>query len=221
MESHKEINKTAGRTEEVPCLKCKGSTKHQVLASVDLTGEDTRYGVQYWAWNQIVECKGCESISFRTVTGDDNEVDQDEDGQSYYPESITLYPSRDFGHSELADAYLLPDTVGRIYSETIKALNNGLLVITGIAIRALVETICKDRNAPGGNLAQKIDGLVTLGVLPPDGATTLHKLRTLGNNAAHEVKPHKPEQLKLAIDVCEHLLKGVYLIPHYANQTFT
>jgi hypothetical protein len=46
------------------------------------------------------------------------------------------------------------------------------------------------------------------------------KIRTLGNDAAHEVKPHKPKQLSLALDVCEHLMKGVYLLPHYAEETF-
>ncbi len=99
-------------------------------------------------------------------------------------------------------------------------MNNEQPVLAGIGIRALVERICKDKQAPGGNLVEKINDLVKLGVLTQDGATILHKIRTLGNDAAHEVKPHKPEQLRLALDVCEHLLQGVYLLPHHAKQTF-
>jgi hypothetical protein len=69
-------------------------------------------------------------------------------------------------------------------------------------------------------LEAKIDSLVNLGVLTSEGAIILHKVRTLGNNAAHEVKPHTSEQLNLALDVAEHLLKGVYILPYFANQTF-
>ncbi|WP_305800612.1 hypothetical protein, partial [Thiolapillus sp.] len=39
------------------------------------------------------------------------------------------------------------------------------------------------------------------------------ELRTLGNEAAHEVKPHNNATLTLALDVIDHLLKGVYILP--------
>lgn len=80
--------------------------------------------------------------------------------------------------------------------------------------------VCKDKNAAGGDLFAKINSLVVLGVLTKDGANILHKLRTLGNNAAHEVKPHTPKELGLAFDVVDHLLLGVYILPEHAKQTF-
>jgi hypothetical protein len=110
--------------------------------------------------------------------------------------------------------------VGRIYEETIKAMNNDQAVLTGIGIRALIETVCRDKAAAGANLLKKIDSLVKLGVLSPEGAAILHKVRTLGNQAAHEVKPHKPEQLALAMDVVENTLQSVYILPHHAKNTF-
>jgi hypothetical protein len=60
--------------------------------------------------------------------------------------------------------------------------------------------------------------LVTKGVLTANGAATLHKVRTLGNKSAHEVEPHTSEQLGVAMDVCEHLLQDVYIIPHLAKK---
>ena len=39
------------------------------------------------------------------------------------------------------------------------------------------------------------------------------ELRTLGNEAAHEVKPHNNATLALALDVIDHLIKGVYILP--------
>jgi hypothetical protein len=130
-------------------------------------------------------------------------------------ESVALYPVRTNGREPLA--HLLPMKVQRIYTESLRALNNEQPVLAGIGIRALVETICKDKAASGNNLEQRINALVMLGVLTPHGRDILHKIRTLGNQAAHEVKPHRPEQLELAIDVCEHILQGVYVYPHQAQ----
>jgi hypothetical protein len=57
-----------------------------------------------------------------------------------------------------------------------------------------------------------------MGVLTNDGATILHSLRNMGNDAAHEVKPHREEELKVAFDVVENLLESVYLLPLKAKK---
>ena len=40
----------------------------------------------------------------------------------------------------------------------------------------------------------------------------------MGNDAAHEVKAHKIEELTIALGVVEYLLQGVYVIPKRAAQ---
>ena len=66
----------------------------------------------------------------------------------------------------------------------------------------------------------KIDNLAAQHVLTTASATILHKIRSLGNAAAHEVKPHSERQLGLAMDVVEHLLKDVYILPKLAEDEF-
>jgi hypothetical protein len=216
-----DINKTAGTVIDVPCTECKRSTKHKVLASADLDVEEW-YGnnsLQYDGHHQIIQCQGCETTSFRIVSTNSEDYEPVDD-HFVCVESETLYPSRNEGRTPIKDTHLLPPNVQRIYDETIKAMNNDQPVLAGIGIRALVETICKDKQATGQNLFDKINDLIKIGVLTADGAAILHQIRTLGNDAAHEVKPHKAEQLLLALDVCEHLLQGCYLLPYYAKQTF-
>jgi hypothetical protein len=218
-----ELNKSAGNIVDVPCSECKRPTKHKVLASVDISGEDWYQGnsVQYNVHHQIVQCQGCETVTFRIASTNSEDFEPiDHEGNYGYVESLVLYPSRNEGRVSIKDSHILPQNVQRIYDETIKAMNNDQPVLAGIGIRALVETICKDKLAEGKNLEQKIDALIKMGVLTPEGATILHQIRTLGNDAAHEVKPHKFEQLSLALDVCEHLLQGVYLLTYYAQRTF-
>ena len=217
-----EINKSAGTVIDVPCMECRRSTKHKILASVDIDGQDW-YGdnsVEFNVHHQIVECQGCLTSSFRTASTNSEDFDYIDYDQIEHNETVVLYPNRNEGRNPLKDLHLLPLNIQRIYEETIKAMNNDQPVLAGIGIRALVETICKDKQAAGNDLSEKINSLVQIGVLTSDGATILHKIRTLGNDAAHEVKPHKAEQLSLALDVCEHLLQGVYLLPHHAKQTF-
>lgn len=220
------VNKTAGNIFDVPCLECKRSTKHKVLASGEESFEYRGADGSFCAYtdHQIVQCQGCETVSFRVLSENSEDIDYsyDEDGNTVGTpvQTTTLYPSRNEGRGVIKDDYLLPSNIQRIYKETINAFNNQQPVLSGMGIRALVETICKDKQAKGKDLFNKINDLVTIGVLTSDGATILHKIRTLGNDAAHEVKPHKFEQLSLAMDVCEHLLQGVYILPEHAKETF-
>lgn len=92
----------------------------------------------------------------------------------------------------------------------------GLPILGGIGIRAIVETVCNERGATGTNLFQKINSLVTLSLITQQEASVLHDLRFMGNEAAHKVKAHKSDELNLAFDVVEHLLNTVYLL---AEQT--
>ena len=85
---------------------------------------------------------------------------------------------------------------------------------------ALQEAVCKETKATGRDLLQKIDRLVTASVLTPARTVILHKIRTLGNKAAHEVKPHSDRQLGLAMNIVEHLLKDVYILPKQAESEF-
>jgi hypothetical protein len=133
---------------------------------------------------------------------------------------VDIFPSPNRGRTALTDVHYLPTQISRIYDETLKALNSNQPILCGIGVRALIETICKDKNAPGKNLFGKINGLVTQGVLTREGSEILHKLRTLGNVSAHQVKPHTEQQLGVAMDVVDHLLQGVYILPMHAKRTF-
>lgn len=216
------INASVGNTLWLPCSKCHGKTCHKVLASVDKEGKHDYpshdYEIHFETKYQVVECQGCTSISFRKNETDSEEMLEDESGNWIPVDHEELYPSRVAGRHKLDQASLLPREVENIYNETHFALCNRQQILAGIGLRALVETICKEKQAPGKDLEKKIDSLIDLGVLTPDGAEILHSLRILGNVAAHEVKPHSEQTLGIAMDVVEHLLQGVYILPAVAEK---
>jgi hypothetical protein len=227
MKSIINFNKTQGEEHSLACMKCAGKTAHKVLASADLRRNE-EHNDESFSWNtdyQIVQCLGCKTISFRiasTNSEDYHLVGQDGQGNPEYESSIdeTLYPPRIEGVKGLGHTHYLPSNVRRIYEETLIALSCQAPVLSGIGLRALLETVCKEKHATGSDLLKRIDSLVSAGILTPASAAILHKIRTLGNAAAHEVKPHSDNQLRLAMDVVEHLLKDVYILPKQVESEF-
>jgi len=204
-----------GKTIKVVCASCNGPTQHDIVYSV--TDEDGDDNVQWWGYYQVLECRGCERISFRYNWQSSEDLEPSENGAWEAVDHETLYPSRIAGAAPMADSHLLPPQLRRIYEETHSALSANLPVIAGIGVRAIVETLCAEKKAKGGDLKQKIDDLVKQGVITPAGGEILHSLRLMGNEADHEVKPQKPEDLLLAMRVVEHALQGVYILPRQAE----
>lgn len=205
---------------EIECVQCAGKTAHVALATVDVSGGDGH--VDWHDGHQIVQCLGCKSLSYRIASSNSEDyVFDEESGEQVFPETEKLYPPRKAGTKGLGDeAYYLPQKVRQIYEETLTTLSSNAPVLAAIGLRALVEAVCKEKEAGGGDLYKKIDSLVERRVLTPAGADILHKIRTLGNAAAHEVKPHTERQLSLALDIVEHLLKDVFILPKLVEGEF-
>jgi hypothetical protein len=221
-----EKDKSLNSIIDAPCGECKRSTKHKVLAGIDLTGRDETEDTLIYGWDneyQIIQCQGCEMIIFRKSHMNSEDMVHIGGPNGWEGDYVTFedyYPNPEKNRTALSDDHLLPEKLKRIYTETLSALNGNNPVLTGIGLRAIIETVCKDQSASGKKLYSQINDLVTKNVLTKEGAAILHKLRVLGNDSAHEVKPHTNVQLGLAFDVVEHLLQGVFILPYHAKRKF-
>ena len=149
----------------------------------------------------------------RVRTGSNPETEQ--------PELVPtdkFYPSRIVGRAELDGVYELPHGLARVYRETHAAICNNLNILAGIGMRAIVDAVCAEKAAKGRGLEKRIDDLVNLGLITSDGAKILHSIRLMGNKAAHEAKANTQAELGIALDVIEHLLRGVYVLPKRASK---
>ena len=96
-------------------------------------------------------------------------------------------------------------------------------MLTAIGIRAILEAVCKGKNAKGKELYKKIDYLIEKGILTENifsknNLNIFHELRILGNYAAHEIKAENNDQISSALKVIEHLLQGLYILPYYGKK---
>ncbi|HXB23567.1 MAG TPA: DUF4145 domain-containing protein [Gemmatimonadaceae bacterium] len=183
-----------------------------------LQRETTDGEVTVWTDFQIIQCQGCEWISFREVTRNTEDWDHDpETGMQVLEERVETHftvPDR----APMDGVDLLPKGVRQVYDETLRAFDKQMPVLTAIGIRALVEAVCMQRKATGRALESQIDALVTQGVLTKASASVLHRIRLMGNAAAHEIKPPQHRALGVALDVVEHTLNGVYVLQRRARQ---
>lgn len=224
-------NKTKGKTVKVLCTECNRPTNHLVLVSADREGSE-QYDEDAWiGWEdnyQVVQCQGCDTVSFRHLNWFSENQDFDSSGHTE-----RIYPKRDATSLKTKDFWNVPNTLRRIYRESIESFNNDCLTLCAAGLRGLVEGICADQSvtdgpveipAKGGgtqivrkdNLEGKIAGLCEKGILTKPSADTLHEHRYLGNEAVHELAQPSSAELKLAIEIIEHTLEQLYEIPEKA-----
>ncbi len=230
-----DLNQSVDKEHSILCQTCKITTKHKVLTSVNEYGKEPMGYGDFYQWNndyEIVQCLGCETVSFRSDHSNSEDYDP-EDGEYYINE--LLYPKRTKDTWVTKDFFNVPPNLKRIYRETIDSYNNDNLTLCGAGIRALVEGLCNENGIIDGeieqtkkdgtiikvrskNLQAKINGLHEKGKITEANAEILHEHRFLGNTAVHELSiPHK-EDLLLAIEIIENVFDNLYEIPEKAMQ---
>ncbi len=210
----------AGEKLVLPCSQCKGETEHVSLASVERQGVEKPYDIHWVETHQVLQCRGCKAISYRRADSNSEDIEQDQQSGGYrYAEHVKYFPPRAAARDSLTKIHDLPLEVANIYDETFAAFHNSQPILTGVGIRAILETLCSVQKAKGGNLHQKIESLVSAGLLSTKQSKILHQLRELGNLAAHEVVQYTGEQLAIAMDVVEHLIKEICVIGPKAKQS--
>jgi Domain of unknown function (DUF4145) len=112
------------------------------------------------------------------------------------------------------DATNIPSAVQSALEEAIKCHAQSCFVASAIMVRKTLEELCRDRNATGANLKERIKTLGTKIVLPQELLDGLDDLRLLGNDAAHidsqEYAKVGQEEVEVGIEFAKEVLKAVY-----------
>lgn len=219
MKNEEFIGKTDGKVYKLPCRICDVKTNHVALKSIENLWSEDRDEIRGRDRFEIVKCQGCDQISFRSTSSHSEDFFIDnETGELIYPDNEQLYPSRMEGRKHLNDVHYLPFEIRSVYSETHGALCSRLKILAGTGIRAIIESICNEENAQGSTLEKKIDDLSVKSILTKQEAETLHRTRILGNRTVHEIIAPTDEELDVAMDIVENLIKTVYIIPKKAQK---
>jgi len=198
------------------CANCSRITSH-IEIHRKTTGSKPYDGYDWSKDFLIVECAGCENVSFRIeYCSEDSIKDPDTDERII---DVKTYPSVLKNRKELQDTYLLPFYIKIAYEESITTFKNDCKLLTAAGFRAVIEAVCKDKGISGSEIKGKIDNLFKKGFLSQNEADRLHAVRFLGNDSIHEIAVPTEEQLYSCLIIIEHLLTNLYLIDKLISNT--
>lgn len=199
------------------CSECGPNKRHEVLTEVRAHWSDERGLVDLWVDHQIVQCPACQRISYCEISRFSEDWDHDPDtGEAFIPPTIKQYPGEDPIPEPFDGSDQIPQLVLRAYEETRIAFLRGLPVLCGLGLRTVIEAVALDRKINGGSLYDRIQKMFGTGLITKADSEYLHSLRFIGNSAAHEITPHGEGELKSALKIVEHLLRGIYVLPQIA-----
>jgi hypothetical protein len=188
------------------CGFCDGFTHQTKLFSKKTKDHLLRTDEEY----SVVQCLGCKTVSFFRVSKPNRKSAK----AIHYN-----YPSDDEfnDHQFLADEFIdvLPKSIGLLYDEVIGSFDSESPILSGIGLRALVESICIDQRIQGNNLKARIQGLHSKGLISTTELPILDKLRLIGNISAHEIKSLPIAKLEIALGIINHVLMSIYILPKF------
>lgn len=199
------------------CHQCSDKTTHIVISEK----KEGSSGDEDYSWGKIhrfTQCAGCDAFTYSIESWTESdwnyETEEMDTTWESYPQPPTLYQTMD-------GEEILPEKIRLIYNETIGAIHANLSLLAGIGLRALVEGVCKHQGIRGKDLKERIEGLASAGILTKKQAEILHAHRFLGNAAAHEITPAQPTELAVALEIAEHMLRAIYVIPELSKKVMT
>jgi len=198
-------------SEKYFCNNCKGLRNHKELHSEKTRGDHGDGFIQWMNDYSIIQCLGCDEISFLEVYGDTEMVGYDEFGEENYYYNKTTYPYHLESGNELDSIEFIPKIIREIYRETISAFKSKSYILTAGGLRAIIEGICNHLKIKKGNLADRIDLLHKKGHLTLGESKRLHSIRFLGNDALHEMEKPKKEPLYILLEIVNHLLSNLFI----------
>lgn len=194
------------------CRNCKGKRNHKTLFEKKNTGSEADGAYQWVERFLMIECSGCETISFAQVFGDNlmYNIDNENNKIEYYVDT-TVFPYYIDNCREIKDKYLLPEVIKIVYQETLNAFKSNCFILTAGGFRAIIEALCNHLKIRKDDLSVRINLLYEKGFLTKSESKRLHSIRFLGNDSLHEMEVPKVSQLIIVLEIVNHLLENLFI----------
>lgn len=168
---------------------------------------------------QIIECEGCNNLSYRTLSRDKISTELAEIKRTSLWRLIETHPTSDKNYLKIKKINNLPGAINKILSETICSFNTKCYILCAAGIRSIIENIHSDQIGSKNfiSLENKIIQLAENGILTKKNSTILQDLRFIGNKALHELKIPTENELIIALEIIEITLSSIYQIESKSN----
>lgn len=207
-----------GESLKLYCNCCNKQTNHKILKEEQRTYHSEEDDIYLEETYRIVECCGCDNVSFNLETTGSEYVQYGEYGEEQYSD-YRAFPIKE-GTIHPINSLHIPQIIRRVYLESINAYNNDCPVLATTGLRTTVEAVCKEKKVKGKNLKAMIDNLLKEGFITAADCKRLHEMRFSGNDSVHEMQPLTDEELLLLIDIINNMLSNLYVLDKKFKDTF-
>ncbi|MBN3556051.1 DUF4145 domain-containing protein [Fictibacillus nanhaiensis] len=226
----------------VYCRKCKNENKHYILAKHTIGEEDSEWNY-YWTEDyMIVECMGCETVTFIKEYDDPSlHFFHPEEDVHIDIDDITIYPPKPLtnkdNHYDIIDFQHLPELLKELYRQVIANYQMKYYLMAAAGLRMIIEGICNDlsikdgyvtdeetgkvlltkdnKQVRSGNLNGRINGLAENGILAERQTVILHIIRKLGNQTVHKLNNPSGKIIVEGLEIVEHTFRNIYELKKY------
>lgn len=159
---------------------------------------------EYTEWTML-ECPVCKGVSLHKSYSNDSMFDTE---GGYLSEETVVYPGSKYSFIHV------PDGILKSYNAAVKTVNVDLNVSL-IAIRAVLEKVCKERGSKKKNLEAMLKEMASKNILPETLDKCSFLIRKLGNSGAHgdENEELSKSDVYALIDFIETILYYIYELP--------
>ena len=112
----------------------------------------------------------------------------------------------------------LPSEFRALLAEVYDALLHDMRALSSMGLRTVIDMACNDRVGDTGGLAKKLTALEKNGYINSNEKAILEIAVDVGNASAHRGHNPTTEDLNTLLDIVEHLLQGIYVLPDAAER---
>jgi hypothetical protein len=103
-------------------------------------------------------------------------------------------------------------------NEVYIAFEAGLLALPAMGLRSVIDLVCNEWVGDKGKYADRIAGLADRGYIGPTERKFLMSAVETGHAAVHRGYIPNSEDLSALVNIVEHLLEGLYILPQAAEK---
>jgi hypothetical protein len=123
-------------------------------------------------------------------------------------------------------SYIKPDWFGQLPNEKIRnlldeiyiALNAGLQSLPAMGMRALIDVVCLEQVGDLRTFSEKLQKLKEKELITENQRSALDAVFDAGSASAHRGYIPERQDLRNILEIAEHLLKGIYILPVATEQ---
>ena len=197
------------------CRRCGGERHHSIIAETSRTWDEGVSGGDVW---QIVECRGCRTITF--VHG--HWFSEDEEMTDEGPAPILhrdLYPPApprkmpEWGTDFLLSLSGDNAWISKVHEDIYAAVGLEANALAAMGARAIVDYVVTSKAGEKGNFKDKLIRMREQQLISETQVDVIYAAFDAGSAAAHRGFSPSREDVYTLLDITEALLEQIYIVP--------